>query len=126
MSLVLDAGALIALERGDAKMWRRFDAALRAKDTPRTHGGVVGQAWRKSGPRQALLARALESIDVRPLDAALGRAAGRLLAEARRSDVIDAAVVLLASDEDVIVTSDPDDLAPLAEAAGREIVLIVV
>jgi hypothetical protein len=34
---------------------------------------------------------------VRPLDEALGRAAGELLALARRHDVIDAALVLLAS-----------------------------
>ena len=91
-----------------------------------THGGVVGQAWRKGGPRQALLAKALAAIDVRPLDDALGREAGRLLAHARRSDVIDAALVLLASDDDVILTSDPDDIVPLAEALGREIEIIVV
>jgi hypothetical protein len=124
--LVLDAGALIALERGDAKMWRRFRIALEDDVSPVTHGGVVGQAWRKSGPRQALLARALESVEVRPLDRALGRDAGRLLANARRADVIDAAVVLLANDDDVIVTSDPDDLIPLIEALGREIDVIVV
>jgi uncharacterized protein YaiI (UPF0178 family) len=62
---------------------------------------------------------------VRPLDEALGRAAGELLALARRHDVIDAALVLLASNGDVIVTSDPEDLEPLARAAGRRVELLL-
>lgn len=126
MTLVLDAGALIALERGDRAMWRRFKAALAVHETPITHGGVVGQAWRAGGPRQTLLARALTSIEIRPLDERLGRAAGGLLAATRGSDVIDAALVLLANDDDQIVTSDLDDLAPLARAARRYVELIHV
>jgi hypothetical protein len=124
VSMVLDAGALIALERGDRAMWRRFKAALLAEAVPRTHAGVVGQAWR-GGQRQALLARALAGIDVRNLDPLLGRAAGELLGRAGASDVIDAAVVLLAQDGDDIVTSDPDDLRPLSLASGRHVELIV-
>jgi hypothetical protein len=44
--------------------------------------------------------------------------------EQRRSDVIDAALVLLADDGDRIITSDAGDLEPLAAAAGLEIELI--
>jgi len=61
---------------------------------------------------------ALAAIDVRPLDETLGRSAGQLLAVARRRDVIDAALVLLAQDGDHILTSDPDDIEPLARASG--------
>ncbi len=73
--------------------------------------GVAGQVWR-GGPRQARLAQALDGVDVQPLDDDLGRAAGVLLGRARQSDVIDAAVVLLANDGDEIVTSDSDRTAP--------------
>jgi uncharacterized protein YaiI (UPF0178 family) len=66
----------------------------------------------------------LAATEIHPLDDALGRAAGELLAVARRRDVIDAALVLLAADGDHIVTSDPDDLAPLAVASGRHVELI--
>ena len=107
-------------------MWRRFKSALQAESAPVTHGGVVGQAWRGSGARQALLARALEGIDVRPLDEALGRESGGLLAAARRDDVMDAALVLLAEDGDRVVTSDPTDIGPLAAAAGRHVELVRV
>lgn len=126
MKLVLDSGALIALERNDRAMWRRYKAAQLAGEVPVSHGGVVGQAWRGRGPRQALLAQALTGVDIRPLDAALGCAAGELLAVAKRRDVIDAAVALLAEDGDHIVTSDPEDIEPLVVALRRHVELIPV
>jgi hypothetical protein len=124
MTLVLDSGALLALEHNDRAMWRRLKAALLAGDVPVTHGGVVGQAWRGRGPRQALLAKALEGLDVRALDDGLGRATGELLARARGRDVIDAALVLLTRDGDTLVTSDLDDMAALARAARRDLDLV--
>lgn len=124
MTLVLDSGALIALERNDRAMWRRLKAAQLDGQIPVCHGGIVGQAWRGRGPRQTLLVRALAAIDVRPLDDTLGRAAGELLAVARRRDVVDAALVLLANDGDHIITSDPDDIEPLARASGRHVEII--
>ena len=124
MNLVLDSGALIALERNDRKMWRRFKGAMLSGTVPVTHGGVIGQAWRGGGPRQALLAKALAGIDVQPLDQRLGLASGALLGAARQSDVVDAALVLLAQEGGRIITSDPDDIGPLAEVAGRHVELI--
>jgi hypothetical protein len=126
VSLVLDSSALIALERNDRAMWRRLKGAWLADNEPVSHGGVVGQAWRGGGPRQALLSKALAGIDVRPLDDRLGRAAGALLVLAGRADVIDAALVLLARDGDEIVTSDVEDLAPLAMLTGTHIELVRV
>jgi hypothetical protein len=124
MRLVLDAGALLALEHNDRPMWRRLKVALQAEDAVVTHGGVIGQVWRGSGPRQALLAKALSVVEVHPLDEAAGKAAGELIAATRGRDVIDAAVVLLAADGDQLVTSDVDDLEPLARAAGIHLELV--
>ena len=126
MKLVLDSGALIGLERNDRRMWRRLKAAQLSGTVPVSHGGVVGQAWRGRGPRQALLAKALAALDVRPVDEVLGRAAGELLARAGDSDVIDAALVLLAYDGDHVLTSDPDDIEPLAAALGRHVEIVRV
>ena len=123
MRLVLDTGPLIALDRNDRAIWRRLKTAQVAGHVPISHGGVLGQAWR-GGPRQALLARALQGIDVRPLDEVLGRASGELLAAAHARDVVDAALVLLAADGDVIVTSDPRDIEPLALTSGRHVDII--
>jgi hypothetical protein len=126
MSLLLDSGALIALERNDRAMWRRLKAARLAESVPVTHGGVVGQVWRGRGPKQSRLASALAGVDVRPLDDGLGRTAGVLLGLSGAHDVIDAALVLLARDGDEIATSDPDDLEPLATHAGRHVELVPV
>jgi hypothetical protein len=124
MKLVFDSGAFIALERNDRVMWRRFKAAQASGVPIVTHGGVVGQAWRGKGPRQALLAKALAGTDVRPLDDDLGRAAGELMARGRSRDVVDAALVLLAQDGDRIFTSEVDDLEPLATAAELDVELV--
>jgi hypothetical protein len=123
VTLVLDSGALVALERNERQMWVRLKAAQLEGDVPLTHAGVLGQVWR-GGPRQTRLSQALGGIDVRPLDEPLGRAAGRLLAAAGLADVIDAAVVLLAADGDEIVTVDRGDLEQLAAASGRHVELI--
>lgn len=126
MTLILDSGALIALERNDRAMWRRLKCGVLAGEVPLSHGGIVGQVWRGRGSRQALLATALDGIDVQPLTQALGREAGELLARSRKTDVIDAALVLLAADGDEIITSDVDDLTPLARDAGRHVEIVGV
>jgi hypothetical protein len=124
VTLICDAGALVALERNDRAMWRRLKADLLAGRPAATHGGIVGQVWRGGHGRQALLARALASVDVAPLDDALGRHAGLLLSRTRTRDVLHAAIVALAADDDRIVTSDPADIQRLVEASGRHVDVI--
>jgi hypothetical protein len=126
VSIVLDAGALVALERGDRELAALLKREFLAGRPPLTLGGVVGQVWRGGSGRQATLARALAGIETRALDDGMGRRAGVLLDIAGHDDVIDAAVVLLASDGDWIFTSDPDDLHPLAAAAGTHLELVPV
>jgi hypothetical protein len=126
MSLVLDAGALVAVERTDRYTTALIKQELLSGRTPITHGGVVGQVWRGGAGRQANLARLLPALDVFSLDTVLGRRAGVLLGRTRMSDVIDAALVLLAADGDFILTSDPHDLKPLAASAGLHVDIVPV
>jgi hypothetical protein len=126
MSLVLDAGALIAVERSDRDAVALIKQELLHGRTPLTHGGVVGQVWRGGTGRQASLARLLPSLDIAPLDETLGRSAGMLLARSRMNDVIDAALVLLAEDGDFLLTSDSEDLQPLAAAANLHVDIVPV
>ena len=56
--------------------------------------------------RGGRLAAFLRGVAVAPLDEDLGRRSGALLGRTRKSDVIDAAVVLLAADGDSILSSD--------------------
>lgn len=113
---LLDAGAFIALERGDRRMWGRFELARRGRVPLLTHGGVIAQVFRGE-PRQARLASALAAVEIAALDGALGRTAGRLLGKSGTRDAIDAALVSLARDGDRLFTSDPEDIAHLAGAA---------
>jgi hypothetical protein len=115
---------LVALERNDRSAWCILKSAQLAGTEVVTHGGVLGQVWRGRGAREARLAKALAGVAVLGLDDRLGRATGELLARARQKDVIDAAVVLLATDGDVVLTSDAEDLASLAMAAGLDIELV--
>ena len=90
--MVLDAGALVAVERGDRDMVALIKKERLAGRAPLSHGGVVGQVWRGGRNRHAILARFLPGIDVKPLDDAFGRRIGVLLGRASASDVIDAGV----------------------------------
>jgi hypothetical protein len=126
MSLVLDAGALVALERAHRETVALVKQELVAGRPPRTHGGVVAQVWRGGAGRQANLARLLPGLLVAGLDEDLGRRSGVLLGRARQADAIDAALVLLAGDGDLVLTSDPDDIARLATAAGLDVDIVPV
>jgi len=126
MSIVLDAGAFVAVERGNRDLTAIVKRERLANRAPLTSGGVVGQVWRGGHGRQANLARLLAAVDVQAIDEEVGRRVGVLLAATGGDDVVDAAVVLLAGDGDEIFTGDPTDLRALAVAAGRHVELIPV
>ena len=111
-TVVLDAGALIAFERGDARMRALLRAALDADARTVIPAGVLAQVWRDPLKQVALgaLSRAT-TTEVVSLDQVLAEAAGALCGKRRTSDVIDASVVLTARRERaVVVTSDVEDL----------------
>lgn len=126
MSLILDAGAFLAVENGDRDVVAFIKGERLAGRPPITHGGVVGQIWRGGAAHQAPVARLLNGTDVRDLDSALGKRAGVLLGTTGTADVVDSALVCLAVDGDEILTSDPVDLVDLARNAGTHVDLIPV
>ena len=123
-ALVLDAGALVAVDRGNRAMIARLRAAQQHGLDLRSNAMVVAHVWRDRHGRQAGLAQMLRAVDVRAVSPDDGRRAGVLLGMTGTSDPVDATVVLLASPGDRIVTSDPQDLAALAEAAANRAVII--
>ena len=125
MSLVLDAGALIAYERGDRVVRAFLDRAFRQEDTVRTSAVVVAQVWR-DGARQVGLARLLKGVDEVEVSTTAGRRVGVLLAKSATADVVDAALAELVRDGDEVLTSDPDDIAHLLTTAGITAIVTTV
>lgn len=125
MNLVLDAGALIAIDRDDRRVAGLIELGRRAEARLVTTAPVVGQAWR-DGARQARLARALAMIDVQPVGLEDAKEAGDLLGRADASDVVDALVALLAMPGDQVLTSDPDDLVRLVDARHSDVRIVTV
>lgn len=114
--LVLDAGALIAAERGDRRVVRLLELAGEVH----VPAAVLAQVWRNPA-RQVRLVRLLaaDPVAIAPLDADEARAAGHLCGATGTTDVADASVVLLARRQGaVVVTSDPDDLHRLDPGLG--------
>jgi DNA-binding transcriptional MocR family regulator len=123
-ALILDAGALVSVDRNDRAMIARLRASQQHGLELRTNAMVVAQVWRDRHGRQANLARLLQAVDVRAVSQRDGRDAGILQATAGTSDAIDATVVLLASAGDRILASDPGDIARLAAAADNRAAVI--
>jgi len=110
--VVLDAGALVALERGSAAVRGYVLLADRGVVSLATSAAVVAQVWR-GGRRQARLARLLASDLVAEiaLDRHESRRIGTLAAAVGMRDVVDGHVAILALDRNaVVLTSDPDDI----------------
>ena len=113
MGWTLDSGALIAADRNDRRYWT---AARSSEEMFTVPAIVITEVWR--GGRNANLARALNGCDLESLDVELAKAAGILCRLARTDDPVDALVVASAARRgDDIITTDPDDLRPLAAAA---------
>jgi hypothetical protein len=124
-ALVLDTGALIALERGDAAVWTRLKRAAQRNRAVLIPAAALAQAWRAT-PSQAMLSRALEHCAIASFDIAV-KQIGALCGKAATSDVCDAHVAIVtASRGDELWTSDPEDLRRLLRALDvrREIAVV--
>ena len=116
LSLVLDAGALIAVERRSAQLQALVQRTGARKASIVVPTAVVAQVVRAGG-RQANVRRFLTDPYLRfiSLDYPTALEIGTLLGETGTADVVDAAVVVCARalGDCPIVTSDPEDLRKL-------------
>jgi hypothetical protein len=116
-ALILDTGALIAIERRDRTTTALLRAAALDGTEIRTTSACVAQVWRDPA-RQVLLARTLAGCVERPLDPVQARRCGTALGASGGADVVDASIAILAGDGDAILTSDPRDIERLLAAIG--------
>lgn len=117
--MILDAGFLISVDRGEDPARFTITAANRTGTAFHTTHPVVAQVWR-DGSRQARLASFLRTVSVHPFDD--GPTVGRILGLSGSADVVDAHLVVVAlRHNNDILAGDPDDLgnvvSPLGSAA---------
>lgn len=113
--ITLDAGGLIALDRGDRRVIVLLARAVETNSRVTIPASALSQAIRRP-ERQARLSRLIRqpSTDVVALDRVDAVHVGRLLAVSRTADVVDAHVVICARRTGQrVVTSDAGDLARL-------------
>jgi predicted nucleic acid-binding protein len=116
-AIVYDTGALLAAERRNPDLLALHDEMATARIRPLVPVVVLAQAWR-GGP-QHQISRLLKGCDILPDDQRTGRAAGVACAVASTADVVDAIVIVTAIRHQAsVVTSDPGDLAHIADSIG--------
>ena len=125
MSVVYDAGALIAAERSDRAVWADHRVRLELGVVPVTTSPVVAQVSRSG--RQAQLRRFLRGCEVVGFEADEGHAVGDLAGRAAATDVVDVHLVAVAHRRGLgVLTSDEDDLRPIVAALPRPIPLLTL
>lgn len=121
--LTLDAGALIAYERGDLEIRRVLRLAFKRGVTTTIPAVVLAEVWRGDA-KDVPVARLLKWCRIEPLDEQGARAAGKLRRSTAGAGAIDACVAVGVRERgDAIATSDPDDMRRLL---GRRFTILTV
>ena len=117
--MVLDAGALIAVEKSPrGRVYSMCETAMKSGEPALLLTVVLAQVWRAGG-RQAGLAALRKLCIAVPFEEEDAKDVGRLLSKTGGCDVVDAAVVNAAiQNSATVVTSDPRDIHKLVHAAG--------
>jgi predicted nucleic acid-binding protein len=122
VTVVYDAGALIAADRSEREVWADHRARLDLGLTPVTTAPVVAQVSRSG--RQAQLRRFLRGCEIEPFTEEAAHDVGVLAGQARVADVVDVHIVLVAYRRGLgVLTGDLDDLAPIAQVLPARVPL---
>jgi predicted nucleic acid-binding protein len=125
MTAVYDAGALIAADRSHREVWADHRARLELGVVPLTTAPVVAQVSRSG--RQAQLRRFLRGCDIVPFTSEEAHDIGALAGKSGSADVVDVHVVAVAARHAIgVVTSDEDDLRPIAAALPSPVPLFTL
>jgi len=111
--LTLDAGALIAYERGDERIREILAVAYGRGLVPTIPAVALAEVWRGDA-KDARVARLLKACSLEVVDERLARAAGRLRRTTPGSGTVDACIAVgVRRRRDAIATSDSSDMRTL-------------
>jgi predicted nucleic acid-binding protein len=111
--LTLDAGALIAYERGQDRIREILKVSFDRGLVPTVPAIALAEVWRGDA-KDARVARLLKACAIETIDEHLARTAGGLRRITPGADAIDACIAVgVRRRGDAIATSDPDDTRAL-------------
>ena len=116
--MILDAGVLIAIDRGTETGKTLLANVDRLAEPLHTTAAVAAQVWR-DGSRQARLARALGAMTLHSFEPGDIAQVGEALRRSGTADIVDAHLYVVAQriGHDIL-TSDVDDFASLRTSAA--------
>ena len=125
MSVVYDAGVLIAADRDNRAVWADHRARLELGLVPLTTAPVVAQVSRR--PQQAQLRRFLRGCEVQPFLPEEAHQVGGLLGRAGTADVVDGHLAITAArTASSVRTDDAEDIKHLSEHLPTSITVLPV
>jgi predicted nucleic acid-binding protein len=111
--LTLDAGALIAYERGEARIREILATGYARGLVPTVPAIALAEVWRGDA-KDARVARLLKACSIEQLDERAARAAGSLRRATPSAGTVDACIAVgVRRRGDAIATSDPNDMRTL-------------
>lgn len=121
--LTLDAGALIAYERGDVRVRQILSVAFARGAVPTVPVMALAEVWRGDA-KDARVARLLKACAVEPVTESRARLTGKLRRVTPEPRTIDACIAVgVRQRGDAIATSDPGDMRRLL---GHGFTILVV
>jgi predicted nucleic acid-binding protein len=121
--LTLDAGALIAYERGETRIREILAVAYARGLVPTIPAIALAEVWRGDA-KDARVARLLKACSIEAVDERSAREAGRLRRSTPGAGTIDACIAVGVNQRgDAIATSDADDMRALL---GRDFTILAV
>jgi predicted nucleic acid-binding protein len=111
--LTLDAGALIAYERGQERIRKILEVGYERGFVPTIPAIALAEVWRGDA-KDARVARLLKACSIELLDEAVARRAGSLRRATPGASAVDACIAVgVRRRGDAIATSDPHDMRAL-------------
>jgi predicted nucleic acid-binding protein len=121
--LTLEAGALIAYERGEERIREILAVGYARGFVPTIPAIALAEVWR-GDEKDARVARLLKASSIETVDERLARAAGSLRRTIPGAGTIDTCIAVgVRRRGDAIATSDPDDMRSLL---GPEFTILAV
>jgi len=125
MTVVYDAGALIAADRSDRSVWADHRVRLELGVVPVTTAPVVAQVSRSA--RQAQLRRFLRGCEVVAFAEPDAHEVGSIAGRSAATDVVDVHVVSVAHERGFgVLTTDPGDLRQIVDSFPRRVPILAV